>query len=77
VESKDLLDEARVESKRHFLPEMAILLIFRRRSARLFSKEELLDHDLTQDVIRTLLKSLLPAPRIRWEKRDLGRLILP
>jgi len=35
-----------------------------------FSKEELLDYDLTQDAINTLLKSLL-------EKRDLGRLILP
>jgi len=35
-----------------------------------FSKEELLDCDLTQDAIKTLLKSLL-------EKRDLGRLILP
>jgi len=35
-----------------------------------FSKEELLDHDITLDVIRTLLNSLL-------EKRELGRLILP
>jgi len=35
-----------------------------------FFKEELLDYDLTQDTIGTLLKSLL-------EKRDLGRLILP
>jgi len=42
-----------------------------------FSKEELLDYDLTQDAESTLLKSLLPVPRIRWEKRDLGRLILP
>jgi len=41
-----------------------------------FSKEELLDYDITQDAIKTLLKSLLPVP-IRWEKMDLGRLILP
>jgi len=50
---------------------MSILLTFPKvfGSDRLFSKE-LLDHDLTLDIIRTLLKSLL-------EKRELGRLILP
>jgi len=42
-----------------------------------FSKEELLDYDIVQDAIKTLLKSLLPVPKIRWEKRGLGRLILP
>jgi len=35
-----------------------------------FSKEKLLDYDLTQDAIMLLIKSLL-------EKRDLGRLISP
>jgi len=49
---------------------MSILLTFRRRSDRLFSKEELLDYDIAQNAIKALLKSLL-------EKRDLGRLILP
>jgi len=50
---------------------MSILLTFPKVfGTGSFSKEELLDYDLTQDAIRTLLKSLL-------EKRDLGRLILP
>jgi len=50
---------------------MSILLTFPKVfGTGSFSKEELLDHDLTLDIIRTLLKSLL-------EKRELGRLILP
>jgi len=57
---------------------MSILLTFPKVfGTGSFSKEEFLDYDLNQDAVNILLKSLLGVLRIRWEKRDLGRLILP
>ena len=54
---------------------MSILLTSRRRSDRLFSKEKFLDYDLTQDAVKTLLRSLGPLGEEGFREIDITLII--